>query len=139
MTLNDKQYIASVLERVAGHVAPEEGRQFERHPFPSIVKVTPLASPGARLHPYLTRSCPTIDLSKSGMRLLWIGSQVPERVVIAMDGADGAIEIECAVAWSRELGPARVEMGLRFLGRYPCSEELPAANEQGDQEKCSTG
>ena len=140
MTLSDKRYIAQVLERVAGHVEVEEGREFERHPFPSLVKVTPLEAPGGRLRAYLTRQCPTIDLSQSGIRLLWIGSERPERVVIGFEPGKGVKrEIESTVVWWKELGPSRIELGLRFIGAHPCVEPLAAANDNGEKEQCSTG
>jgi hypothetical protein len=129
-----------VLERARGHVEEDDGRQFERHPYPSLVRVTPLEAPGGRLRPYLTRQCPTIDLSQSGIRLLWIGGEKPQRVVITFVQGDGALrEIESAVVWWKELGPSRIELGLRFVGAHPCAEPLAAANDEGETRRCSTG
>lgn len=134
MTLSDKRYIGSVLERVAGHVEDQDVRKFARHPFPTTVKVTPLDVPGGRLRAYLTRQCPTIDVSQAGIRLLWIGSEPPERVVVAFDASlEGGKEIECGVAWWKELGTNRIELGLRFIGKHPCADVFDEANIQGEK------
>jgi hypothetical protein len=134
MTLSDKRYIGSVLERVAGHVAEEDVRKFARHPFPSMVKVTPLEAPAGRVRAYLTRQCPTIDLSQAGIRLLWIGSQPPERVVVTFDASlEGGKEIECGVAWWKELGTNRIELGLRFIGSHPCADPFDETVVPGEE------
>lgn len=131
MRLSDKRYIAAALERALEPVDGPEGREAQRHTFLTRVQVTPLEEAGGRLRPYRTRRCPTINVSQSGLRLLWIGTERPSRVVVELEGAgDSPTRIECAVAWWKELTADRNELGLQFLGRYPCPEEdLDAATE----------
>lgn len=124
MTLNDKHYIAAALKRASLPADGPDGRDARRHPFQTLLQVTPIEKAGGRLRPYRTRRCPTINVSQSGLRLLWIGTERPSRVVVELEGAgDNPTRIECSVAWWKELTADRNELGLQFQGRYPCPEE----------------
>ena len=124
MTLNDKRYIAAALKRASLPADGPDGRDARRHPFQTLLQVTPIEKAGGRLRPYRTRRCPTINVSQSGLRLLWIGTERPSRVVVELEGTgDNPTRIECSVAWWKELTADRNELGLQFQGRYPCPEE----------------
>lgn len=124
LTTADTDYVASLLGERACRTPELECRAHERHDLRSPIHLTSITHPGGPLLPRLGRECMGMDLSRSGLRVLWRGGPPPERFVVRLRRApDEAVHVEARRVWMKKVDLGRYEIGLEFYGLHPVAQE----------------
>lgn len=119
----DKGYVGTVQCERAGRTPDLECRAEPRVDVAIPVHITPIMGPGAPVRPRLGRECQAIDISRSGMRVLWRGAPPPEELVIRLKDAEGgSVLIEAKRVWWQKVVTGRHDMGIQFRGLHPTSD-----------------
>ena len=124
LTTADIDYVACMLCERACRTPELECREYERHDLRSPIHLTPITHPGGPLRQRLGRECMGMDLSSSGLRVLWRGGPPPERFVVRLlDTLDEPNNVEARRVWMKKVDLGRYEIGLEFCGVHPMTQE----------------